>query len=118
KIDSDVSTGMDFVGSLKNVLVFGVLQNNKRLCEENKLIKAKTTGVCADDNYVYLATEIGLQVYDWVGDTFHRYAFEAASYNGANPASEESPEAGTTENNSPNFVAVNPTTGYIYVAYG
>ncbi|MDE5612397.1 MAG: hypothetical protein K2I90_10320, partial [Odoribacter sp.] len=115
-----VKDGIAYVACGKNGLVVYDLKNNKRLCEDNKLIKAKTTGVCAEGKYVYLATEIGLQVYNWEGDIFNRHAFEVATYDEATgkPTSDESPVAGTEERHSPNFVAVNPATEEIYVAYG
>ncbi len=106
-----------YVACGKNGLVVYDLKNEKRLCEDENLLKVKTTGVCVDGDYVYLSTEIGLQVYNWVNGVFHRYAFEVEKYENGLPVSDKSPAAGTDERHSPNFVAVSKT-GYIYVAYG
>lgn len=111
-----VQDGKAYVACGKNGLVVYDFAAGKVIHTE----PLKTTGVCVADDYVYASTEIGLQVYHWVGDVFHRYAFEVEKYDettGA-PLSKVSPVSGTEERHSPNFVAVNPVNKHIYVAYG
>ena len=87
-------------------------------------------GVCADDKYVYVATGNGLRVYHWVegtlGETkgqlmFTEYASEVEDYIDGKPVEGAGLDASTgpnTKRHSANFVAVNPETKDIYVAYG
>lgn len=112
-----VRNGIAYVACGKNGLVVYDIKNNKPICTE----KHRTIGVCVDSEYIYAATEIGLQIYDleYSKDQLHRYAFEVDKYNeDGTPNSEVSPTTGTDERHSPNFVAVNPKTGHIFVAYG
>lgn len=73
-----------------------------------------TVGVCVDNKYVYAASEIGLRVYD--RETMELFAFEVSEYDGEGRAVEHA-AAGTT-GHSGNFVAIDPESGLIYVAYG
>lgn len=85
-----------------------------------------TTGVCADDKYVYAATGNGLRVYYWAESqlketkgqlVFSEYASEVEKYDeNGKPISSGAPTIGDDERHSANFVAV--SNGYIYVAYG
>lgn len=79
-----------------------------------------TTAVCVHGEYVYAATGAGLRVYKKYeeapaqGDNFKLFAYEVKEYNNGMAVGHE---AGTT-GHSGNFVAVDPTSGLIFVAYG
>ncbi len=80
-----------------------------------------TIGLCIEGNFLYAATSMGLRVYEIQenGD-LTLYAFEVESYdeNTGAPASDYAATTGTEKRHSPNFVAVDAQTGYIYIAYG
>lgn len=106
-----------YVACGKNGLVVYDLNAKKVLCK----VALNTIGVCADGDYVYAATEEGLKVYNWNNGAFDVCAYEVKDYKDGIPASKDIPTVGTEddeERHSPNFVAVNPKNGEIYVAYG
>lgn len=73
-----------------------------------------TTAVCADDKYVYAATDAGLRVYEKKGNgELELFAFEVSEYDATGKPTV--PTAGS-EGHSANFVALGG--GYIFVAYG
>ena len=120
-----VKDGIAYVACGKNGLVVCDVNTGdilwKSADDENEHI-VKATGVCVAGNYVYVVTEVGLRVYDWVESkgekVFHLYAFEVEEYENGLPVSNDPAATGTEERHSPNFVAVNPTTNEIYVVYG
>ncbi|MDE5795020.1 MAG: InlB B-repeat-containing protein [Muribaculaceae bacterium] len=83
-----------------------------------------TTAVCVDEKYVYAATAQGLRVYekyDSEADALPLYAFEVLNYdengNAADAEGMNQPQSGT-DAHSANFVAVDNTSGLIFVACG
>lgn len=81
----------------------------------------KTIGLCIDGNYLFAATWMGLRVYEIQEDgSLELYAFEVEDYDettGA-PTSDYAATVGNEKRHSPNFVTYDPTSGYIYIAYG
>lgn len=82
-----------------------------------------TTAVCVEGDYVYAATGAGLRVYEKYqgGQELPLYAYEVLNYdengNAADAPGSNKPVAGT-DAHSPNFVAVDAESGYIFVACG
>lgn len=73
-----------------------------------------TTAVCADDKYVYAATDAGLRVYEKKGNgELELFAFEVKEYDAAGKPTVSTADS---EGHSANFVALGG--GYIFVAYG
>ena len=80
-----------------------------------------TVSLCISDSLLFAATSMGLRVYQIGEDgSLELYAYEVESYDEATgaPTSLEAAAIGTPLRHSPNFVAYDPTSGYIYVAYG
>lgn len=80
-----------------------------------------TVGLCVSDSLLFAATSMGLRIYNIGEDgSLELYAYEVETYDeetGA-PTSVEAASIGTDLRHSPNFVTYDPTSGYIYVAYG
>lgn len=73
-----------------------------------------TTAVCADEKYVYAATDAGLRVYEKKGNgELELFAFEVKEYDAAGKPTVSTADS---EGHSANFVALGG--GYIFVAYG
>lgn len=81
-----------------------------------------TTAVCVEGDYVYAATGAGLRVYKKYeaapesGDNFKLFAYEVEKYD--DQTGMAIGHAAGTSGHSGNFVAVDPATGLIFVAYG
>lgn len=80
-----------------------------------------TVGLCISDSLLFAATSMGLRIYNIGEDgSLELYAYEVETYDeesGA-PTSVEAASIGTALRHSPNFVTYDPSSGYIYVAYG
>lgn len=121
-----VRNGYAFVGNGKNGLSVCDLADGYTLLHRD----FTTVGVYADDNYLYTASGSGLRIYKEIdqnigggiwdaSDLFTEYAYEVETYDASGmPTSTKAPELGTDTRHSANFVTVDPSTGYIYVAYG
>ncbi|MDE6493239.1 MAG: hypothetical protein K2L50_01470 [Bacteroidales bacterium] len=80
-----------------------------------------TIGLCAYEDYLFTATASGLRIYEIQDNgALNLYAFEVESYDETTgmPTSDIPASIETSLRHSPNFVAYDPATGYIYVAYG
>ncbi len=80
-----------------------------------------TVGLCVCDSLLFAATSMGLRIYQIGEDgSLELYAYEVESYDEETgmPTSVETAAIGTELRHSPNFVTYDPTSGYIYVAYG
>lgn len=81
-----------------------------------------TTAVCVEGDYVYAATGAGLRVYQKYeaapasGDNFKLFAYEVEEYD--EQTGMAIGHAAGTSGHSGNFVAVDPTSKLIFVAYG
>lgn len=81
-----------------------------------------TTAVCVEGDYVYAATGAGLRVYEKYeaapekGENFKLFAYEVKEYD-EQTGMAIGHTAGTS-GHSGNFVAVDPASGLIFVAYG
>lgn len=107
-----------YVAAGYNGLVIVNLSNKAVVKHEENI---KTIGLCIDGNYLFASTWMGLRVYEIQEDgTLDLYAFEVEDYDettGA-PTSDYAATVGNDKRHSPNFVTYDPTSGYIYVAYG
>lgn len=77
-----------------------------------------TTAVCVQGDYVYAATGAGLRVYKKYNASSRElelFAYEVKEYDNDGNAIGHT---ASTSGHSGNFVAVDPTTGLIFVAYG
>lgn len=97
------------------------LENNTQIAE-NHLNNTQVTGLCIDEDKLYAATSMGLRIYTIQPDGhLELYAFEVETYDeehSGRPTSSVAATTGTAARHSANYVAVDPNTGYIYMAYG
>lgn len=108
-----VKDGRAYVGAGKNGLRVYDVANGTALWSNGNY----TAGVCVDDDYVYAASGNGLRVYTAAADgKLTLFAYEVEKYNETTGMAESSTAA--ANGHSANFVAVDPATGYIFVAYG
>lgn len=108
-----VKDGRAYVGAGKNGLRVYDVANGTALWSNGNY----TAGVCVDDEYVYAASGNGLRVYTAAADgKLTLFAYEVEKYNETTGMAESSTAA--ANGHSANFVAVDPATGYIFVAYG
>lgn len=118
-----VHDGCAYVAAGQN----GLYKYNLTSGEETRINKVFTTGLYADDEFLYTAGGSGLRIYQFQEDgTLPLYAFEVETYNeqtGA-PTSKDAATTGyeTGFRHSPNFVAAHYNADkkntYIYIAYG
>lgn len=118
-----VRDGYAYVAAGQN----GLYKYNLTSGEETRINKVFTTGLYADDEFLYTAGGSGLRIYQFQEDgTLPLYAFEVETYNeqtGA-PTSKDAATTGyqTDFRHSPNFVAAHYNADkkntYIYIAYG
>ena len=118
-----VRDGYAYVAAGQN----GLYKYNLTSGEETRINKVFTTGLYADDEFLYTAGGSGLRIYQFQEDgTLPLYAFEVETYNeqtGA-PTSKDAATTGYQTNfrHSPNFVAAHYNADkkntYIYIAYG
>ena len=118
-----VRDGYAYVAAGQN----GLYKYNLASGEETRINKVFTTGLYADDEFLYTAGGSGLRIYQFQEDgTLPLYAFEVETYNkqtGA-PTSKDAATTGyqTDFRHSPNFVAAHYNADkkntYIYIAYG
>ena len=118
-----VHDGCAYVAAGQN----GLYKYNLTSGEETRINKVFTTGLYADDEFLYTAGGSGLRIYQFQEDgTLPLYAFEVETYNeqtGA-PTSKDAATTGYQTNfrHSPNFVAAHYNADkkntYIYIAYG
>lgn len=108
-----VADGYLYVGAGKNGLRAYAVSGGAAPVWSNGLY---TAGVYADQKYVYAASGSGLRVYTRKADgTLELFAYEVNEYDADGNAA--SITAGAN-GHSANFVAVDPVSGYIFVAYG
>ena len=118
-----VRDGYAYVAAGQN----GLYKYNLTSGEETRINKVFTTGLYADDEFLYTAGGSGLRIYQFQEDgSLPLYAFEVETYNeqtGA-PTSKDAATTGyqTDFRHSPNFVAAHYNADkkntYIYIAYG